>query len=125
MKMQWIYMAYTLPSKQFDGCKDAKGLNLDQFQNDSWLYGKTFITISKLRLHFYKQIDIQSNHTHYSHSFDEIIEAFMGVRTWIFGKETAMSILHLDVCYTIDGNSMDTWYHTLNPKVPKPPQMTN
>jgi hypothetical protein len=40
-------MAYILPSKQFDGCKDAKGLNLDQFQNDSWLYGKTFITISK------------------------------------------------------------------------------
>ncbi len=78
--MEWIYMAYILPSKQFDGCKDAKGLNLDQFQNDSWLYGKTFITISKLRLHFYKQIDIQSNHTHYSHSFDEIIEAFMGVK---------------------------------------------
>ncbi len=49
--------------KAIDGCKDAKGLNLYQFQNNSWLYGKTFITISKLRLHFYKQIDIQSNLT--------------------------------------------------------------
>lgn len=24
--------------KAIDGCKDAKGLNLYQFQNDSWLY---------------------------------------------------------------------------------------
>jgi len=60
MKMEWIYMAHILPSKQLI---DAKGLNSYQFQNDSWLYGKTFITINKLRLHFYKQIDIQSNHT--------------------------------------------------------------
>jgi hypothetical protein len=63
MKMEWIYMAHILPSKQLMVAKMQRGLNSYQFQNDSWLYGKTFVTISKLRLHFYKQIDIQSNHT--------------------------------------------------------------